>query len=1202
MIGATSHPLLLAGLTFDELTCGEDTAGHEACLRSHDASSEMPRRYTGLALEHQASDSARHPVPPTPYQAPVDCHHHGWLRSRLRQHGTLSSASSFPTPQFAAICSSSRQPRPVPMTESYYMGSSCRGSIRSCDFQSSNNSAASPVSARNALLSASSINAVVTDRELFTTATSVVPKLRAVVEHHKDSGRSSSVWQSSLSDIQHPPCWVTKKKQHGAEIREFDRAKLPSARGLGGPTWLRGSTRTTDARHSMIESRSSLYTRDAFMGEHTHSEVRARELQQWPLNDLNVTYAVSAQVTLSCRLDEAMTMLFSRDTLQFDASMGALFGPRKYKSGDLLVSREFRKNLHTVLAMEAENAQCWEDEDLNDLSQPGWIALQSVVLRSRRSLNPMTAAKHASRRQRLCFSAYSQYCPDANEAFYTMKTLPKPMHDKFTRRRDGRTSEQAIRGDLDHIAAGYHLASSYSDLSGHQTRIIMTAYVSSPAVIAANASRPRSRFWGKDHTGASARHYVSGVANVEAKYVVNLLAAATTSFEQVVRRRRLGYQPFRQVPTTRDAEQDPRCSMCLKSFGLLRPQRFCQLCAHRVCRECSRKFDIESVARRVRRNRICFACVANVDASVFQQENPLLGASFARVSSAATTGIRSSCDGRNDDDSAASTKISTAFYDILLRSNDSGSNTQPTDAEEEWMPWPKQSTYEAQMHRLDRSSSAATASASFSSTPGRQLADALFSGDPLARARALEIVRQVVRQVTSDSAPTSSCSTASSSSTVKPSIPVFHPQFPDRKMVDKYLEARLHLSSISVSGDVANRTTPRERSSSLYGSQQVMQRPRRSTNGQGFSSSTRPSMVPRPWTTTANLETELDLDDDLNSAALDSICEVAALRMRCAIAYIVALNSSHSLHPQRVVGSSGAPHPWTEEVMVCPFPLVANGKPFVIKDPTRDPRLRHLQLVRDIGVRFFAGFPIKSPDGSVVACLCTVDANAREKISMEDLRAMHALSKLASDMFEEEVNPSLSAEAKDFLTRLLDSDPSKRLTAKQALQHSWLSGVATSEEPLDSGHIQRLQSYQRLQQLRANILAVVMGVQHAKLGKTSGEKHLVSHRTSTVNMDMFRETFALFDKDESGCIDRDELRSMLLALGQQLSRFAFDENRDGFISSSELEHILHVIGNKNVSREEICKIIAAADKNEDGKIDYNEFCALMQQQAKSGHD
>ncbi|CAI5703307.1 unnamed protein product [Peronospora effusa] len=245
---------------------------------------------------------------------------------------------------------------------------------------------------------------------------------------------------------------------------------------------------------------------------------------------------------------------------------------------------------------------------------------------------------------------------------------------------------------------------------------------------------------------------------------------------------------------------------------------------------------------------------------------------------------------------------------------------------------------------------------------------------------------------------------------------------------------------------------------------------------------------------------------------------------------------------------------------------------------------------------------------------------------------------------ENEWYKGLSMEAKDFLTRLLDLDPAYRLTAQQALQHPWLCGVSTSMEPLDSGHCQRLQSYQRLQRLRANILAVVMGVQHAKLGSTprAHAKQDASQRTTTLNMDMFRETFALFDKDESGCIDQDELKNMLLALGQQLSSSEIDEimrqadtdndgkisftefvsmmnqrlfrrgnlttgdlkaafntfdvNQDGFISRKELEHILYVLGNKRISNEEMGKIIQAADKNEDGKIDYDEFCALMQQQ------
>jgi serine/threonine protein kinase len=137
---------------------------------------------------------------------------------------------------------------------------------------------------------------------------------------------------------------------------------------------------------------------------------------------------------------------------------------------------------------------------------------------------------------------------------------------------------------------------------------------------------------------------------------------------------------------------------------------------------------------------------------------------------------------------------------------------------------------------------------------------------------------------------------------------------------------------------------------------------------------------------------------------------------------------------------------------------------------------------------------------------------------------------------------ALSDDAKDFLARLMHPDPRKRLTATDALAHPWLRGQTSSTDPLPSGHAERLQAYQRLQQLRANILTVIMGVQHAKFEQKQSEIVRAEGsnqvpRTSTVNMDMFREAFLLFDKDESGDIDRDELQLILRSLGQQLSRY-----------------------------------------------------------------
>jgi serine/threonine protein kinase len=139
---------------------------------------------------------------------------------------------------------------------------------------------------------------------------------------------------------------------------------------------------------------------------------------------------------------------------------------------------------------------------------------------------------------------------------------------------------------------------------------------------------------------------------------------------------------------------------------------------------------------------------------------------------------------------------------------------------------------------------------------------------------------------------------------------------------------------------------------------------------------------------------------------------------------------------------------------------------------------------------------------------------------------------------------NLSADAKQFLGQLLDPNPSTRLNAKQALAHPWLLGQTPSTVSLSDGHVQRLLAYQRLQKLRANILAVLVGINY-------GMKDVqVSHRNSTtrdasdaestattVNMDMFKEAFALFDKDESGDIDKEELVNVMTALGQLITMY-----------------------------------------------------------------
>lgn len=65
-----------------------------------------------------------------------------------------------------------------------------------------------------------------------------------------------------------------------------------------------------------------------------------------------------------------------------------------------------------------------------------------------------------------------------------------------------------------------------------------------------------------------------------------------------------------------------------------------------------------------------------------------------------------------------------------------------------------------------------------------------------------------------------------------------------------------------------------------------------------------------------------------------------------------------------------------------------------------------------------------------------------------------------------------------------------------------------------------------------------MGAQHIKFERSPiASKTEKSMEPDTVNMDMFKEAFSLFDKDESGDIDRGELAGVMKALGQQLSPY-----------------------------------------------------------------
>ncbi|XP_074840317.1 calmodulin, striated muscle [Carettochelys insculpta] len=134
----------------------------------------------------------------------------------------------------------------------------------------------------------------------------------------------------------------------------------------------------------------------------------------------------------------------------------------------------------------------------------------------------------------------------------------------------------------------------------------------------------------------------------------------------------------------------------------------------------------------------------------------------------------------------------------------------------------------------------------------------------------------------------------------------------------------------------------------------------------------------------------------------------------------------------------------------------------------------------------------------------------------------------------------------------------------------------------------------------------------------------------------FKEAFSLFDRDGDGSITTGELGTVMRSLGQNpteselrdmigeldtdgsgtvdfpefLSMMArkmrdtdseeeireafrvFDRDKNGYISTAELRHVMTNLGEK-LTDEEVDEMIKEADSNCDGQVNYEEFVRMM---------
>ncbi|CAL9146795.1 unnamed protein product [Musa hybrid cultivar] len=221
--------------------------------------------------------------------------------------------------------------------------------------------------------------------------------------------------------------------------------------------------------------------------------------------------------------------------------------------------------------------------------------------------------------------------------------------------------------------------------------------------------------------------------------------------------------------------------------------------------------------------------------------------------------------------------------------------------------------------------------------------------------------------------------------------------------------------------------------------------------------------------------------------------------------------------------------------------------------------------------------------------------------------------------FQRKPWPSISNSAKDFVKKLLVKDPRVRLTAAQALSHSWVrEGGDALEIPLDISVLSNMRQfvkYSRFKQFALRALATTLNEEELSDLKDQFDAIDVD-KSGAISLEEMRHALAkdlpwkskeshvleilqAMDSNTDGLIDFEEFVAAALHMHQlveldsekwrSLSQAAFDKfdvDRDGYITPEELRMHTGLKGSIDPLLEEV-------DIDKDGKISLDEFRRLL---------